>query len=146
MTWLLDTNIISETRQNRQSPNVVNWLAEIPNTQLCTSVVNIAELSYGAEKLDNLVKRQEIRTWIRLVVRPLFADRIFGVNESVLVKWQSITRQSNVNGTPSPAADLLIAAIALENHLSVATRDTDPFVAAGVPVLNPWTGERFNGA
>jgi toxin FitB len=146
MNWLLDTNIISETRQNRQSPNIVNWLVGIPSKQLFTSVMNIAELAYGARKLDNIARRQEIETWIKEVVRPLFSDRIFGVDENVLVRWRTVTRQSNISGKPSPAADLLVAAIALENNLFVATRDVAPFVAAGVPTFNPWTGERFNGA
>jgi toxin FitB len=146
MNWLLDTNIISETRQNRQSPHIVNWLADIPSKQLFTSVMNIAELAYGATKLDNLARRQEIEIWIKEVVRPLFNNRIFGVDENVLVRWRTVTRQSNISGKPSPAADLLIAAVALENNLFVATRDTAPFVACGVPTLNPFTGERFNGA
>ncbi len=47
---------------------------------------------------------------------------------------------------PAPAVDLLIAAVALEHGLKVATRDTELFVGTRVPVLNPWTGERFNGA
>jgi toxin FitB len=146
MSWLLDTNVISETRRIRPSLDVVNWIESIPSKQLFTSVVNLAELTYGAQKLDSYARREEVEIWIRLVVRPLFADRIFGVNESVLVRWQSITRQSNVSGKPSPGTDLLIAAVALENQLSVATRDTKPFVACGVPTFNPWTGERFNGA
>jgi predicted nucleic acid-binding protein len=146
MNWLLDTNIISETRQNRQSPNIVNWLAGIPSKQLFTSVMNIAELTYGAQKLENLARRREIETWIKLVVRPLFEDRIFGVNEKVLVTWRTITRQLNISGNPSRAADLLVAAVALENNLSIAPRDFAPFVACGLPTFNPWTGERFNGA
>jgi toxin FitB len=146
MNWLLDTNIISETRRKRQSLDVVDWIASIPSKQLFTSVVSLAELTYGAQQLVNNARREEIEIWIRLVVRPLFADRIFGVHESVLVRWQRITRQSNISGKPSPGADLLIAAIALDNQLSVATRDVDPFIACGVPTFNPWTGERFNGA
>lgn len=46
----------------------------------------------------------------------------------------------------APEIDLLIAAIAFENSLPVATRDTKPFIGTGIPVLNPWTVERFNGA
>jgi toxin FitB len=146
MNWLLDTNIISETRRKRQSLDVVDWIASIPSKQLFTSVVSLAELTYGAQQLVNNARREEIEIWIRLVVRPLFADRIFEVHESVLVRWQRITRQSNISGKPLPGADLLIAAIALDNQLSVATRDVDPFIACGVPTFNPWTGERFNGA
>jgi toxin FitB len=146
MKWLLDTNVISETRQSKTSLNVVNWLSGIPSQQLCTSVMNIAELTYGAQKLEDPVRRQHLETWINDIVRPLFSGRIFGIDENVLVRWRTLSRRMNISGQPAPAADLLVAAIALENKLYVATRDTKPFISAGVPTYNPWTEEGFNGA
>jgi toxin FitB len=146
MNWLLDTNVISETKKSKKSPDVMSWVTAAPLASLFTSSLNMAELSYGAARLVDIPKRREIETWIAQIIRPWFVDRTIEINENILVRWRVLTRQLDISGKPAPAADLLIAAAAFENRLGVATRDTVPFVACGIPTLNPWTGERFNGA
>ena len=146
MNWLVDTNIISETKKIKKSLQVAEWLASVPIEQLYTSTVNIAELACGVARLENIQSRRELDTWLAGIVRPWFKDRILEVDENALIRWRILTRAADQNGKPSPAMDLLIAAVAFENNMGIATRDTAPFVAAGVPTLNPLTGERFNGA
>jgi toxin FitB len=145
MRWLVDTNIISESKNSRKSLAVMEWISQIPLDALFTSTVNIAELIYGAEKLENIQKRRDLDSWISMTVRPWFENRILEVDVNVLVRWRILTRMSDVAQNPAPATDLLIAAVAFENELAVATRDTKPFAACGIPTLNPWTGECFNG-
>jgi hypothetical protein len=144
--WLLDTNVISETRRPKPSPKVISWLESLELDQLCTSAMNIAELRLGAVIHENHLMRAEITTWIEQSVKPWLNRRIFPVEENVLLNWRILARQREQTRAPAPPVDLLIAAVALSNDLSVATRDAAPFIACGVPVLNPWTGERFNGA
>jgi toxin FitB len=146
MNWLLDTNVISELRRPSPSESVLGWYRTLNAGQLHTSSLNIAELVYGAQIQKDLFKRRELMRWIDEDVRVLLSGRIHQVVENTFVRWRVISRQTELKKQQGPATDLLIAAVALENQLSVSTRDTAPFVAAGVPTLNPWTGERFNGA
>ncbi len=146
MNWLLDTNVISELRKPRPNENVIAWYDIQDATQLHTSSMNIAELVYGAECETYLPKRRELLRWIDEDIRIAFSDRVHGITENILVRWRVVARLAEINKTRGQATDLLIAAVALENKLSIATRDVAPFVATGVPTLNPFTGERFNGA
>lgn len=111
-----------------------------------TSTVNIAELRYGIVNQKSAADASQLTLWLENVVRPWFSGRIVEVDEVSLLRWRVLARALERDRRAAPPVDLLIAAIALENNLSVATRDVLPFAAAGVPVLNPWTGERFNGA
>ncbi len=144
--WLLDTNLLSETRKKKVNGGVADWLASIANEQICTSTMNLAELAYGANVARDELLQIEINTWIETELRPWLAGRIFAVDENVLLRWRVLSRARESRREPAPPVDLLIAAVAQENGLHLATRDTGPFVACGVPVLNPFTGERFNGA
>jgi toxin FitB len=144
--WLLDTNVLSETRKKRVDGNVAAWLMTLANEQICTSTVNFAELHYGANIARDELLQLEIRNWIEGNLRLWLAGRVFAADEAALLRWRVLSRQREINQEPAPAVDILIAAIAQENGLSIATRDVAPFIAAGVPTLNPFTGERFNGA
>ncbi len=146
MNWLIDTNVISETKRRRPSENVLEWIRSSQLSQLFTSKMNLAELAYGASTVSDILKRRDLEHWIETIVRPWFAGRIFEIDENILLRWRIITRDRELAREPSPGVDLLIAAVAQEHQLGIVTRDTVPFVACGLPVLNPWTGERFNGA
>jgi toxin FitB len=146
MNWLLDTNVISELRKLRPHENVLTWYRSVNVNQMHTSTLNIAELVYGAEIQKDLIKRRELLRWIDEDVRRLLSGRIKEISENVLVRWRIVTRETEIKKEQGSATDLLIAAAALEYQLQIVTRDTNPFIATGVPTLNPWTGERFNGA
>ncbi len=144
--YLLDTNVISEMRRPSRSAEVVEWMGKQNVLQLFTSDVTMAELCFGAELVDDLAKRQKLKEWIAESIRPWMHDRILKVTEDVLVRWRILSRHMKKVHRYSPEADMLIAAVAFENDLVVVTRDHYPFAMCGVPTLNPWTGERFNGA
>jgi toxin FitB len=144
--YLLDTNVISEMRRPSRSAEVVEWMGKQNVLQLFTSDVTMAELCFGAELVDDLVKRQKLKEWIAESIRPWMHDRILKVTEDVLVRWRILSRHMKKVHRYSPEADMLIAAVAFENDLVVVTRDHYPFAMCGVPTLNPRTGERFNGA
>ena len=144
--YLLDTNIISETRKSNRSENVMNWLTEQQVLRLYTSEVTMAELSFGAELTDDLAKRLLLKEWIAETIRPWMQGRMLRVTEDVLLRWRILSAHMKNTHRYSPEIDLLIAAVAAENDLIVVTRDQSPFVLSGIPTLNPWTGERFNGA
>jgi toxin FitB len=144
--YLLDTNVISEMRKTSRSAEVVAWMGKQDVMQLFTSDVTMAELCFGAELVDDLVKRQKLKEWIAEIIHPWMQGRILKVNEDVLVQWRILSRHMKKVQRYSPEADMLIAAVAFKSDLVVVTRDQNPFVMCGIPTINPWTGERFNGA
>lgn len=146
MRWIVDTNIISETRKPKPNRNVVEWISATPTEQLFTTDVTIAEILYGIEMQPDFVKAKSLAIWLEANVRPLFGGRILAIDEIILLRWRIISGKLQVAREPTPPGDLLIAAIAIENSCCVATRDVAPFVSCGIPTLNPFTGERFNGA
>lgn len=146
MAYLLDTNVISETRKAHKSEAVMSWLGAQRIEDLRTSTVNMSELTYGAAKLDDIIKRRTLENWIAETVRPWLHGRIVEVSENALLRWRLLIRRAQLAEQRAPEIDLLIAAVAFENTLTIATRDTKPFIGTGVPVFNPWTGEHFNGA
>lgn len=144
--WLADTNVVSEVRKKRPALAVLKWIEGIELDCLYTTSVTIAELRFGAMTHPSPAEAHTLTMWIKEVVRVWFKNRILEVGEESLLRWRIIVREAEQKQHPAPAVDLLIAAIALQHGMHVATRDTKPFFAAGVPVLNPWTGKRFNGA
>ncbi len=144
--YLLDTNVISEMRKSSKSAEIVTWIGQQDVMQLFTSDVTMAELCFGAELVDDVVKRQKLKDWIVETVRPWMHGRVLNVTEDVLVRWRILSRHMKKVHRYSPEADMLIAVVALESDLVVVTRDHYPFEMCGVPTVNPFTGERFNGA
>ena len=144
--WIVDTNIISETRNPKPNPNVIEWIGTTPPTLLFTTEVTIAEILFGIEMQPDFFKAKSLAKWLEANVRPLFYGRILAINELILLRWWIISRKLQIARQPTPPGDLLIAAIAIENSCFVATRDVAPFVACGIPTLNAFTGEHFNGA
>lgn len=144
--WLADTNVISEVRRKQPDTKVLEWIGKIDLDCLFTTSVNIAELRFGIANQKSPPEAHLLTVWLENAVRPWFQNRILDVAEESLFRWRTLLRDLERRQLPAPAVDILIAAIALQHGLYVATRDIKPFIATGVPVLNPWTGERFNGA
>lgn len=124
----------------------MGWLDALEADHFCTTAVNIAELVHGVSSLGDAARRSKLAHWIAETVRPMFLDRIFPVDEDCLVRWRMLLSQLQRTRKPNPPVDILIAAIAIERGCGIATRDVRPFLATGLPLVNPFTGERFNGA
>jgi toxin FitB len=96
--------------------------------------------------VTDILHRKSIEIWITETVRPWFGNRVLQVEEGSVRRWLMFLKQAQKQQGSAPHVDLLVAAIVLDKNMSIATRDVAPFVASGVPTLNPWTGERFIGA
>jgi predicted nucleic acid-binding protein len=138
--WLLDTNVLSELRKPNPDRHVAEFVASQPGNLLFTTEVTFGEIRYGVEQLDDAGRRADILLWLNRQLRPLFAERILAITEDVIVRWKAMVaagqRRRHTFGQP----DLFIAAIAALEDLVVVSRDTTEFVAADVPVFNPWSG------
>jgi predicted nucleic acid-binding protein len=133
--YLLDTNLISEATRRRANEGVKRWL-EVTERKLCfVSVVTIAEIRYGIERLkarsDPTASRTE--AWLGDVYRQ-FRDRILPVSSSVAERWGKL-RQSLGHG----GEDVVIGATALEHDLIVVTRNARDFAQMGVRIEDPYS-------
>jgi len=136
---LLDTNLISEPLRAAPEPRVVAWLDAQPLETLFLSVVSVAELRYGVARLPNGRRRKALAERLETQVLPAFAGRILAFDLPATQAYADLMAKAQAAGKPIGMADGLIAAIARTHGMTVATRDTAPFAAAGVPVIDPWS-------
>jgi hypothetical protein len=141
MSWLLDTNILSELRRPRPEAKVVAFVAGCPLYQLYISVVTLAEIRFGIELIAEPSRRAALNDWLTHRVRPMFEGRMLPLSEEVMLKWRLLVEEGRKAGHTYSQPDLMIAATALHHGLTVVTRDRSEYDIAHVPVLNPWDGE-----
>lgn len=137
--WLLDTNVVSELRRPKPNPDVANFVAAQSGDDLYVAEVTFAEIVYGIEQLSDLARRADLQSWLDNMLRPLFANRTLAITENVIVRWKTMVVEGRKRRHTFGHPDLFIAAIAALQDLIVVTRDTNEFIAARVPVFNPWT-------
>ena len=139
MAWLLEPNIISETRRLKPEPKVLAFITDHPLEDLYISAVSLVELRFGIELLsqdDN--RRDELNDWISYEIRPMFDRRVLPITEEVMLRWRVLVHEGRKTGHTYSQPDLIIAATALHHGLTLVTRDRSDFDKARVPVLNPW--------
>ena len=139
MPWLLDTNILSEIRRPKPEPKVLAFIAGLHLNQLYISVVTLAELRFGIQRLNtDSVLRAELERWLTETIRPMFDGRVLPITEDIMLRWRVLLEDGRKRGHTYSQPDLIIAATALQHGLSVATRDRSDYDKADVTVFNPW--------
>ena len=135
--YLLDTNVVSETRKSRPHGGVVAWLRSVDPAVLFVAAVTVGELQAGAEvtRRQDLAKASELDTWIDHVVA---VSNLIAADEAVFRAWARLKR----GAAKDLFGDALIAATARVHGLTVATRNVRDFVRFGVPTLNPFAPAR----
>ncbi len=136
--FLLDTNVLSEPRRPRPSPNVLAFLAAKPIELLFVSEVTFAEIRFGIEMIPDAARRRELADWLEHKVRPEFEHRVLAVTEDIMLRWRSLVEDGRKIRHTFSQPDLIIGATALEHGLTLVTRNTGDFEKARVPVVNPW--------
>ena len=135
---LLDTNVVSEPLKPNADPTVVAWIdAQVIET-LYLSTVSVTELRYGIAVLPDGKKKESLRTSLDKRILPLFESRILSFDMEAAKICAEVRVRARAAGQAIGTADSYIAGIAAAKGLTVATRDTQPFEAAGVAVINPW--------
>ena len=139
MSFLLDTNVVSEWTKPRPDTGVVAWLAEVDETEVFLSVVTFAELRYGIERLPAGARRRRLDEWVSRELPLRFEERIVGVDGAIADEWGRVVARREARGRPIQAMDALIAATAQVHGLTLVTRNTADFQTAVKSILNPWT-------
>lgn len=139
MSFLLDTNVVSEWTKPRPNPGIVRWFAQVDENEVFLSVVTFAELRHGIERLPAGDRRRRLDEWVRNDLPLRFEERIFGVDGAIADEWGRVVARRESRGRPLSAMDALIAATAQVHGLTVVTRNTADFQGSVKSVLNPWT-------
>lgn len=135
---LLDTNLVSEPLRAAPDAGVVAWIDAQALETLFLSAITVAELRAGAALLPAGKRRAALQESLEKRVLPLFAGRVLAFDLGCTQAYAALMAKARTSGLAIASADGYIAAIAAAHGLAVATRDTGPFEAAGVPVINPW--------
>lgn len=143
--WLIDTNVVSELRRARPAQKVRAFVAGQPGDVLFTSDVTFAEVRFGIEQITDPARRADLGLWLDRTLRPLFVGRILAVTEDALLRWRLMLEVGRKKGHTFSEPDLLIAALAALADLIVVSRDVSEFIAADVPVFDPWVWTLYAG-
>ncbi|MGC4397508.1 type II toxin-antitoxin system VapC family toxin [Hydrogenophaga sp. T2] len=135
---LLDTNVVSEPLRQTPDAGVVAWIDAQPLETLFLAAITVAELRAGVAFLPAGKRRTGLRDNLETRVLPLFAGRILPFDLACTQAYADLMTKARSSGLAIASADGYIAAIAAANGFAVATRDTSPFRAAGVSVIDPW--------
>lgn len=133
--YLLDTNVLSETRRFRANRGVMAFLEGMDSAALFVSALTVGELRKGvtAKRRVDAAMADRLAVWVD-GIEVNFADRILPVDAEVARIWGELSA-----GRTLPVVDTLIAATALARGLTLVTRNTRDVIATGVNLLDPWS-------
>ena len=134
---VLDTNVVSEAMKPEPHPAVQAWLNNQAAETLYLSSVTLAELLFGIAALP-AGKRKDMLAQILDGLMALFRGRVLPFDIDAARHYAELAVTARTGGRGFPTPDGYIAAIAASRGFVVASRDTAPFEAGGVSVINPW--------
>jgi toxin FitB len=138
MSYLLDTNAISEWFKPRPDPGVVRWLDEVDEDRTYLSVITLGELRKGVDRLSEGRRRDRLDSWLTGELPERFGGRLLSVDGVVADEWGRLLASADNAGSAVDDTDALIAATARVHGLQIVTRNVRHFAAAGVEVISPW--------
>ncbi len=141
MNFLLDTNIVSEWTKPRPDPGVVNWLAEADEDRIYLSVITIAELRHGIERLPAGARRLKLHDWLMDQVPQRFGDRLLIVDAETAQIWGRVMAQVQKTGYQPNIMDAFIAAAVLQHDMTLVTRNIADFKSFQIRLINPWDAD-----
>lgn len=135
MSYLLDTNVLSELRRKTPNSGVVSWLESKPSSTLYLSVLTLGEIRKGVDGLVDVKRRQSFADWLEVELPMFFIGRILPITTVTAEHWGKLMANAK---RPLPAIDSLLAASAIEHNLTLVTRNIKDFANLPVELFNPW--------
>jgi hypothetical protein len=136
---LLDTNVVSEWAKPVPDPRFVRWIGAIDSREAHLSVVTLAEIERGIERLPQGRRRDRLAAWLIDELLEVFGDRIVEIDRLIASAWARMMVRCESAGRPLNSMDAFLAATAVVQGHTLVTRNVADFAATGVPLLNPWT-------
>ena len=138
MSFLIDTNVVSEWVRPRPDPNVIAWFAEADEDRVFLSVVTLAELRRGVARLAEGRRRDRLDEWLRHQLPLRFEGRILAIDAVIAAAWGDVMAEREERGRPISAMDAFIAATARVHRLTLVTRNAADFEGSVPAIVNPW--------
>lgn len=134
MKFLLDTNVVSETRRKAPDAKVLAWFRRVDPSAIHLSVLTLGEIARGAENLArrDAIAGRAIREWLDGLLL-LYADRVIAIDIEIAETWGRLSA-----ARPLPVIDGLLAATASARGMTLVTRNRRDFSGTGVAVVDPW--------
>jgi predicted nucleic acid-binding protein len=139
LRYLLDTNVLSETRRPRPDSAVIAFLETTDEDSLFLSVITLAELRRGVDRLPSGRRRSALNEWLENDLIARFDGRILGIERETADAWGRLMARAERNGRTPAVLDVWIAAIAVVHGMTVVTRDVADFTPLSDQVFNPWS-------
>lgn len=132
--YLLDTNVLSESRRKQPNSGVVSFLSETDPALLTISVLTLGELRKGVaqKRAADPQMAQQLEIWID-GLETGFADQLLRIDAAVARLWGAWSAQRQ-----RPVIDTLLAATAFAHKLVFVTRNVADVADLPVKILNPW--------
>jgi len=138
VSYLLDTNVVSEWVKPQPDPHVVAWLEGVDEDQVFLSVASLAEIRRGVELMPAGKRRDRVAGWLTGELPGRFEGRILDIDSRVADAWGVVMVRGPKAGTNIGILDAFFAATAEVHSLTLVTRNVQHFAPLGLRVLNPW--------
>lgn len=135
---VLDTNVVSELMRAQPHRGVLAWADRQAEHTLFTTTITLAEIRFGIAALPTGRRRTALQAAFEDSVRPVFGNRVLDFDEAASRAYAELRAGARARGDAIGDVDAMIAAITRAHRFVVATRDVEPFRAAGVDVVNPF--------
>ena len=137
MSYLFDTCVLGQLRKNI-AENVRKWFESKEQNLFYISVVTIAELLDGIERLTDSKKKKDLEDWFYGEIFTRFKDRIIPIDDHVAKEWAFLNASLQRKGICVGVQDLYIAATAKARGFALVTLNTKDFQQINIPLINPW--------
>jgi toxin FitB len=131
--YLVDTNVVSETRRSRPHGAVLAWLDSVEPSSIFVPAVVLGELQGGIERTreQDPVRASELERWLERVTE---TSNVLSMDQRCFREWAGLMHRQS----PARHKDAMIAAVAKVHRLTVVTRNARDFHVLGVPVMDPF--------
>ena len=136
MSYLLDTNVLSEPLKPQPSREVEAWLEAVSPDSLHLSVLCLGEIRSGIDRLGDGRRKAQLIRWLEVDLPAWFGERILPIDRAVADRWGHLLATHR----QLDPVDAMLAATALVHNLRMVTRNTQHFSVAGLELINPWEG------
>jgi predicted nucleic acid-binding protein len=138
VNFLLDTNAVSEWVKPRPNAGLIRWMEAADEDRVFLSVISLAELRYGVERMAAGARRNRLEQWLLRELPLRFEGRILPVDHKTAEAWGRTVSRCEALGRPVGAMDAFLSATAEIHRLTLVTRNVSDFPVLKV-VVNPWT-------